>query len=154
MSDTPTNLPGEIDNPPASAEPIPAPDGRGVTAHGWPYVQPDDHPLQYPAVSQSLAEKLETLPQPGTTAALLPTQLGTVLSFAQVVTDAAGNADVQFVSPYRNAPVVTATPIADQPLTCVLTQVTTHRVYATIRNAAGAEVPNVAVNFVIGGIPA
>lgn len=31
-----------------------------TTANGWPYVEPADHPLEYPAVSQQLANKLES----------------------------------------------------------------------------------------------
>jgi hypothetical protein len=32
----------------------------GATANGWPYVQPADHPLDYPTLSQQLATKLES----------------------------------------------------------------------------------------------
>lgn len=32
----------------------------GTTTDGWPYVTPDDHPKEYPAASQQLAEKLST----------------------------------------------------------------------------------------------
>lgn len=39
----------------------------GVTAGGWPYVTPEDHPLEFPALSQQLANKLESS---GATAAL------------------------------------------------------------------------------------
>lgn len=31
-----------------------------LTAGGYPYVLPDEHPLEYPAVSQQLAQKLES----------------------------------------------------------------------------------------------
>lgn len=31
-----------------------------TTAAGWPYVEPADHPLEYPTVSQQLATKLES----------------------------------------------------------------------------------------------
>lgn len=31
----------------------------GTTASGWPYVEPDDHPKEWPAHSQALANKLE-----------------------------------------------------------------------------------------------
>jgi hypothetical protein len=34
----------------------------GTTTHGWPYVTPDDHPFEYPAASQALANKLESGP--------------------------------------------------------------------------------------------
>jgi hypothetical protein len=62
--EAPTTLPGDLDTP-ATPTPLPAPPaGRGVTAHGWPYVEPDDHPLQYPNVSQALAEKLEAESRP------------------------------------------------------------------------------------------
>ena len=30
-----------------------------VTANGWPYVEPADKPLEYPALSQQLATKLD-----------------------------------------------------------------------------------------------
>lgn len=30
-----------------------------TTANGWPYVEPADHPLEYPAVSQQLANMLD-----------------------------------------------------------------------------------------------
>jgi hypothetical protein len=33
----------------------------GLTANSWPYVTPDDHPKEYPAASQALANKLESL---------------------------------------------------------------------------------------------
>ena len=33
----------------------------GTTANGWPYVTPDDHPKEFPAASQALAQKLDTL---------------------------------------------------------------------------------------------
>lgn len=39
--------------------PAPEPEAKGVTPSGWPYVTPDDHPKEYPAHSQQLAEKLE-----------------------------------------------------------------------------------------------
>lgn len=32
----------------------------GTTPKGWPYVTPDDHPKEYPSLSQTLAEKLDT----------------------------------------------------------------------------------------------
>lgn len=35
----------------------------GSTAHGWPYVTPDDHPVEFPAHSQALATKLEAGPR-------------------------------------------------------------------------------------------
>lgn len=31
----------------------------GTTANGWPYVTPDDHPKEFSAASQALAQKLE-----------------------------------------------------------------------------------------------
>jgi hypothetical protein len=31
----------------------------GTTGQGWPFVTPDDHPKEYPTLSQALAEKLE-----------------------------------------------------------------------------------------------
>lgn len=31
----------------------------GTTTSGWPYVTPDDHPVEYPAASQALANLLE-----------------------------------------------------------------------------------------------
>ena len=33
----------------------------GTTPNGWPYVTPDDHPLEFPAHSQALAQKLEAV---------------------------------------------------------------------------------------------
>lgn len=39
----------------------------GTTTSGWPYVTPDDHPYQYPAASQALANKLEVLDKTTTT---------------------------------------------------------------------------------------
>jgi hypothetical protein len=57
--EAPTTLPADLDTP-ATPTPLPAPpQARGLTPFGWPYVQPDDHPLQYPAISQALAEKLD-----------------------------------------------------------------------------------------------
>jgi hypothetical protein len=40
----------------------------GTTAGGWPYVTPDDHPVEFPAHSQALANKLEA----GGTVATVP----------------------------------------------------------------------------------
>lgn len=34
----------------------------GTTAGGWPYVTPDDHPKEFPAHSQALAQKLDAMP--------------------------------------------------------------------------------------------
>ena len=31
----------------------------GATAGGWPYVTPEDHPLEFPTLSQQLATKLQ-----------------------------------------------------------------------------------------------
>jgi len=31
----------------------------GTTTNGWPYVTPDDHPFEFPAASQTLANKLD-----------------------------------------------------------------------------------------------
>lgn len=31
----------------------------GTTEHGWPYVTPEDHPLEFPTHSQALANKLD-----------------------------------------------------------------------------------------------
>ena len=54
-------LPGDLEAAPAPLPELPS-SGRGLTPGGWPYATPDDHPLQYPAVSQQLAEKLEAVP--------------------------------------------------------------------------------------------
>lgn len=37
----------------------------GTTANGWPYVTPDDHPKEFPAASQALAQKLDTFYKSG-----------------------------------------------------------------------------------------
>ena len=49
----------------------------GVTTNGWPYVTPDDHPLEFPAHSQALANKLEAL---GGWQAYTPTAAGATFS--------------------------------------------------------------------------
>lgn len=32
----------------------------GTTTNGWPYVTPDDHPKEYPAASQALAQMIDS----------------------------------------------------------------------------------------------
>lgn len=65
----------------------------GTTTHGWPYVTPDDHPLQFPAASQVLAEKLEgAVPQ---------------ILFASLSVAAAGM-QIVFSKPFATPPAVTA----------------------------------------------
>lgn len=134
------------------------PDTRGLTPNGWPYVTPDDHPKEYPAVSQQLAEKLETAtsnPSP-LSLALIPAHRGSRLLLAAVISDAAGNADFQFGAAlsFSQAPIISAIPIYGGPATCVISEVTTTRVYVTVRNAAGAPLSGVFVHFIAIGFPA
>lgn len=69
----------------------------GTTAGGWPYVTPDDHPKEYPAASQQLAEKIDAR------LVALPAAVatGTVSTAGVGVTFPAG----RFTAP----PIVTAT---------------------------------------------
>ena len=69
----------------------------GTTAGGWPYVTPDDHPKEYPAASQQLAEKIDAR------LVALPAAVatGTVDTAGVAVTFPAGR--------FTATPVVTAT---------------------------------------------
>lgn len=71
----------------------------GTTTHGWPYVTPDDHPKEYPAASQQLAEKLEAQPR---------VQAGFINTGQLVNPGAAHGFDIVFPVPYTSAPIVTA----------------------------------------------
>lgn len=113
--EAPTTLPGDLDTPAAVPLPAPPPAGRGVTAHGWPYVEPDDHPLQYPAVSHALAEKLDTDMAAKASRAYVDERLngnGSIVLAATVTSGGDGNVKWTYPTGFSTgAPMVVATPI-------------------------------------------
>lgn len=57
----------------------------GTTTGGFPYVTPDDHPLQFPAHSQALANKLQADSTASTSGVLTVAGTWTLLAGSQVV---------------------------------------------------------------------
>lgn len=116
----------------------------GTTAHGWPYVTPDDHPVEFPAASQALANKLESTPR---------VQSGFFLNDQTLVTAGTGvQFTISYPAPFSASPVLVATAGGGQFGTVTVQGV--YPTYAEVTFHANLGVDAYAgINWVAVGVP-
>jgi hypothetical protein len=115
----------------------------GSTVHGFPYVTPDDHPKEFPASSQALANKLES--------AVKVVATGTSSGNTGLAAAAGVAVNITFPVGTFTAPPMVVPTTNSARLTCGLTSVTAAGASIAVNNWSPAASPVFSVHWVAVG---